>query len=75
MINKEKLKYLPSNIFSCLTSFSVPFFILTLFPEIKMSLVIGISLYTYLKDVAQSSQNDYLEQKIKDIENKQNPLT
>ena len=68
MINKEKLKLLPFNFFFCLTSWFVPFLLITTWTDVNTWLAVGISFYIYLMDVGQATTNDYLEEKIKKLE-------
>ena len=70
-MNKEKLKHLPFNFFFCLTSWFVPFLLITTWTDVNTSLATVISFYIYLMDVAQASTNDYLEEKIKKLEDAQ----
>jgi hypothetical protein len=70
-MNKEKLKHLPFNLFFCLTSWVIPFLLITTWTDINTWLAAGISFYIYLMDVGQVSTNDYLEEKIKKLEDKQ----
>ena len=67
-MNKEKLKHLPFNFFFCLTSWLVPFLLITTLTDFNTWLAAGISFYIYLMDVIQASTNDYLEEKIKKLE-------
>lgn len=70
-MNKEKLKHLPFNFFFCLSSWFVPFLLITTWTTVSVWLAAGISFYIYLMDVRQSSENDYLEEKIKKLEDSQ----
>lgn len=70
-MNKEKLKYLPFNIFWCILSFIVPFFILTEMTQINILASIGIALYIYFLDVKEQTDIDYLSEKIKKLEDAQ----
>ncbi len=70
-MNKEKLKHLPFNFFFCLSSWFTPFLLITTCTEINTWLAAGISFYIYLMDIRQSSENDYLEEKIKKLEDAQ----
>ena len=68
-MNKEKLKHLWFNLLWCITSFVLPFFYLTT-TGLKMEYILIISLYIYFSDVFQSSTNHYLEERIKNLEEK-----
>jgi len=70
-MNKQKLKYLPYNFLFCITSWFVPFLILSQYTSVDIYLTIIISSYIYLNDVAQSSKNDYFEERIKKLEEDQ----
>lgn len=70
-MNKEKLKYLPFNFFFCLSSWVVPFLFITTWTTVNIWLAAAISFYIYLMDVKQSSENEYLEEKIKKLEDAQ----
>ena len=70
-MNKEKLKHLPFNFFFCLSSWFVPFLLITTWTTVNVWSAAGISFYIYLMDVRQSSENDYLEEKIKKLEDSQ----
>ena len=67
----EKLKHLPFNFFFCLSSWFAPFLLITTWTNVSVWLAAGISFYIYLMDVRQSSENDYLEEKIKKLEDAQ----
>ncbi len=70
-MNKEKLKHLPLNFFFSLTSWFIPFSLITTWTDISYWLAAGISFYIYLTDVVQATTNDYLEEKIKKLEDAQ----
>jgi hypothetical protein len=70
-MNKEKLKHLPINFFFCISSWLIPFSVIINLTSIDVWLAVGISFYIYLNDVKQSSENDYLEEKIKKLEDNQ----
>jgi hypothetical protein len=72
MINKEKLKFLPFNLILCLTDWILPFLILTQLTSLDIYLSILISTYIYLNNVVQTCNNDYLEARIKKLEDKNN---
>lgn len=63
----KKLHYVPFNMFFCISSFLLPMVVLSFIP-IDLWESVAISLYIYLKDVQYESQNDYLEAKIKKLE-------
>lgn len=67
-MKKEKLKYLPFNFFICLSSWFAPFLLITTFTSLNIWFAVGISFYIYLTDVTQSSKYDYLEDRIKKLE-------
>jgi len=70
-MNKEKLKYLVFNLFFCVTSWFIPFLLITEFISIDTWMAAVISFYIYLNDVMQSTKNDYMEEKIKKLEDAQ----
>lgn len=61
----EKLKYIPFNLFWCLGTF-IFIFIATL--ELPLYSNFWISIVVYMLDVKQSTDNDYLLDKIKKLE-------
>lgn len=67
-MNKEKLKHLPFNLLFCLPSWIGTFMLITIFTEVDFWIATMISFYFYLLDVTQSSENDYLEERIKKLE-------
>jgi len=70
-MNKEKLKHLPFNFFWCVSSFILPFFILTEMANMNMLASIGIAFYIYFLDVKEQTNSDYLSEKIKKLEDTQ----
>jgi len=70
-MNKEKFKHLPFNLFWCVTSFILPFFILTEMANMNTLASIGISFYIYFLDVKWQTDTDYLSEKIKKLEDVQ----
>jgi len=65
---KDKLKLLPFQLFWCATSFVLPFVALSTFMDVKIMYSLLISFYIYLSDVTQSCNNEYLENRIKKLE-------
>ena len=47
LTNKEKLKHLPINFFFCLSSWFVPFLLITSLTEINTKLAVAISFYIF----------------------------
>jgi hypothetical protein len=73
-MNKDKLKYVPFNLFWCTSSFLVPFVLasqILTFDTLDSALV---ALYVYLIDVRNQTDMDYLSEKIENIADKQNKL-
>ena len=73
-MNKDKLKYVPFNLFWCISSFLVPFVLanqILTFDNLDSALV---ALYVYLIDVRNQTDMDYLSEKIENIADKQNKL-
>lgn len=70
-MNKEKLKHLPFNLFWCISSFILPFFILTEMAEMNTLASIGIASCIYFLDVKGQTDIDYLSEKIKKLEDTQ----
>jgi hypothetical protein len=68
IMNKDKLKYLPFNLLWGADSFILPYFILTDIANINILASIGIAFYIYFLDVKGQTNSDYLEEKIKKIE-------
>jgi hypothetical protein len=71
-MNKNKLKYVPFNFFWCLSSFVFPFFILTEILSIGIVESSMVSFYIYLLDIRHQSDMDYLSERIKNLEIKEN---
>ncbi len=70
-MKKEILKYIPFNLFWCLSTLGLEFLLLHLiWKELTLFECITLSLIVYLYDVKQSSFNDYLVDKIKELEEK-----
>lgn len=67
-MNKEKLKHLPFNLIFCVSSFILPFIFVSVFLTVDTHIAYIIAFYIYLNDVRISSQSDYLEEKIKQLE-------
>jgi hypothetical protein len=67
-MNKEQRKYLLPNFLWCISSFMIPFFILTLMVKTDLLITIALSLYIYFIDVFGQTNNDYLSEKIKKLE-------
>lgn len=68
-MNKDKLKYVPFNLFWCISSFLVPFVLVSqilTFDTLDSALV---ALYVYLIDVRNQTDMDYLSEKIESLEN------
>ena len=68
-MNKDKLKYVPFNLFWCISSFLVPFVLVSqilTFDTLDSALV---ALYVYLIDVRNQTDMDYLTNKIESLEN------
>ena len=68
-MNKDKLKYVPFNLFWCISSFLVPFVLasqILTFDTLDSALV---ALYVYLIDVRNQTDMDYLTNKIESLEN------
>lgn len=70
MLNKDKLKHLPFNLFWCLSSGLAPFFILKIFTDMNIIYILLISVYMYLQDVKEITNIDYLEEKIKKLQDR-----
>jgi len=70
MFNNEKLKHLPFNLFWCLSSGVMPFFVLKAFTDISIIPILVISFYLYLLDVKETTNVDYLEEKIKKLQDR-----
>ena len=66
-MNKEKLKFLPVNAFLSLSTFGVAMFFLS-FSNIAIGLQIMIAFYIYWIDAIQHSENDYLDDRLKKLE-------
>jgi hypothetical protein len=69
-MNKDKLKYVPFNLFWCISSFLVPFVLasqILTFDNLDSALV---ALYVYLLDVRNQTDMDYVTEKIENLENK-----
>jgi len=67
-MSKDKLKHMPFNLFWCLPTFIVSFFILTeilKFGTLESSMV---ALYIYLTDVRNQTDVDDLSERVKDLE-------
>jgi hypothetical protein len=67
-MSKEKLKYVPFNLFWCASTFIVSFFILTQilnFGTLESSMV---ALYIYLTDVRNQTDVDDLSERIRELE-------
>lgn len=71
-MNKEKLKFLPSNIFWKIPTFMFPFTLLTS-DVVKMDTYVsaGIALCIYVIDVVHTTDIDYLSERIKKLEDSQ----
>lgn len=67
-MNKEKRKHLPFNFFWCWTSWFVPFAICASLVKLDIWISILISTYVYLTDVFNTTDKDYLEERIKELE-------
>jgi hypothetical protein len=67
-MNKEQRKYLLPNLLCSIPSFMIPFFILTLMVKTDLLITIALSLYIYFIDVFGQTNNDYLLEKIKKLE-------
>jgi hypothetical protein len=68
-MNKEKLNSIPFNLFWCLSTLSISYVVLSL---MSVNYPFYLAFVIYLIDVKYSSNNDYLEDKIKNLENKLN---
>ena len=53
----------------CVSSFLLPFLILTDLGKLDTLASIGISFYIYFLDVKSETNSDYLSEKIKNLEN------
>lgn len=71
-MNTDKIKHLPYNLFWCISSFLIPFYILTGIGELNFYASIGISFYIYFLDIKGQTDTDYLSEKIKNLEKKLN---
>lgn len=69
-MNKQKLKYVPFNFFWCISSFFIPFFILMEVADFRIFESSIISIYVYLLDVMKQTDMDYLNERIKNLEEK-----
>ena len=70
-MNKGKLKHLPFNLFFCLPSAIAVFLLITLSSDLNVWSSIGIAFYFYLIDVRQACENDFLEERIRHLEDTQ----
>jgi hypothetical protein len=71
-MNRKKISYIPLNLFTNITSWFLPFFLIPIFiPTVDDSLLIIISTYIYIDKVFQASEIDFLEDRIKSLEDKQ----
>ena len=70
-MNKEKLKYLPFNFLGCVSSFILPFYILTEMAQMNTLASIGVAFYIYFLDIKGQTDTDYLSEKIKKLEDAQ----
>ncbi len=71
---KTKLSYLPVNLFWCMSSFLCPYIALTTFAGFQILPSILISFYIYYLDVKSQTLDDYLSDKIKALEDKQDKI-
>jgi len=67
-MNKSKLKYVPFNMFWCVTSFIFPLFILMEILNFGLLESSMVALYVYLLDVRNQSELDYLSERVKELE-------
>jgi hypothetical protein len=67
-MNKEQQKHLLPNFLWCISSFMIPFFTLTMVVKTDLLISIPFSLYVYFIDVFGQTNNDYLSEKIKKLE-------
>lgn len=71
-MNKKKLSYVPFNLIFKISNWFLPFFLIPMFvPTIDNKLLIIISTFIYIHSVFQASEFDFLEDRIKSLENKQ----
>jgi len=71
-IRRDKLKFLYFNLLYCLTHLLVYFLIIKGIFEFDTLTSLGISFYLYSMEVIRQSDNDYLEDRIKKLENYKN---
>ena len=69
-MNKKKLSYLPFNILFCAGNFVGPYLMLSTFSPLGLFWSMVISAYLYLNEVFRYSDRDYLEDRIKALEEK-----
>jgi hypothetical protein len=67
IMNKEKLKHLPVNLFIYSTSWIIPFLFITTAFTVDIWIAVYISFYFYFNDVIHACDIDYLNEKIKKI--------
>ena len=65
---KEKLKFIPVNLFTCIGSFIGLYLILSTGLKFSTESSVVISLLYYLESVLSNAKSDYLEDKISMIE-------
>jgi hypothetical protein len=70
-MNKKKISYIPFNLLTNIASWFVPFLLIPMFiPTLDNKIVIIISTYIYISKVFQQSEIDFLEDRIKSLEQK-----
>lgn len=69
-LNKGKLKFLPFNLLHSLSVFALTYFIMVILLSIPTWSAFIIALYVYFLNVIDSSNSDYLEARIKKLEDK-----
>jgi hypothetical protein len=73
-MNKDKLKYVPFNLFWCSSSFLIPFVLASQILNFDNFDCILVGFYVYFRDVINQTDIDYLSNKVKNIEEKQGKL-
>jgi uncharacterized membrane protein len=67
---KTKISYLPVNLLTSLTTFIVMYVVLTITTELSDLAILAISFGFYMARVDNGVTEDYLQDKIKELENK-----
>ena len=68
MIEIKKIRFLWFNLIWCITSFIIPFVILSNFTDLHIFWVIAISSYIYFMDIIQTTNREYLSVRIDRLE-------